>query len=338
MARLRVRIVVLLVVCLIVLGGALALVLAARANRDQMRRDSGAIVHVDFAKLMSGPRIVFRNTNLRDGYGKLAVVSLADPSGPRAISATGCDRLYATTSRVVCLSSTQGILSTHAARVLDDSLHVVQNLPLTGIPSRTRLTHDGRFVATTSFVAGDSYAGTSFSTRTLISRVGVAPRADLEGFSLWHGGHVIKPADRNFWGVTFAADDDTFFATVAWGGHTWLARGSISPQTLTTLHEDAECPSLSPDGTNVVFKQRGDLPPGKWRLADYNLATGRVTLLAETRSVDDQVEWLDDTHVLYGLARTGSEAAIYDVWSVPSDGTGQPALLIPEAWSPAIVR
>jgi hypothetical protein len=240
--------------------------------------------------------------------------------------------------KMVCLSSSAGIVTTYAAHVLDDQAHPIQSLPLTGIPSRTRLSPDAQFVSTTSFVAGDSYASTSFSTRTVITKVGGSAVGGLEDFTLLHGNHSIKPLDRNYWGVTFLPDDDTFYATVAWGGNTWLVRGSISKRTVRTLREDAECPSVSPDGKNIVFKQRGDLPPGKWRLVDYNVATGKVTPLAETRSVDDQVEWLDNSHVLYGLSRGGAQAAIDDVWSVPADGTGSPTLLIPEAWSPAVVR
>ena len=153
-----------------------------------------------------------------------------------------------------------------------------------------------------------------------------------------HNGHVIKPVDRNYWGVTFGEDDDTFYATVEWSEHTWLVRGSLSKRSIITLHEDAECPSLSPDGTRIVYKQRGDLPPGKWRLVEYDLATQQVTPLAETRSVDDQVEWLDNSQVIYGIPRTGADSSIADVWSVPSDGSGTPKLLIPEAWSPAVLR
>jgi hypothetical protein len=54
--------------------------------------------------------------------------------------------------------------------------------------------------------------------------------------------------------------------------------------------------------------------------------------------VDDQVEWLDDDHVLYGLPGQGSKAAETNVWSAPADGSGPPRLLIEKAWSPAVVR
>jgi hypothetical protein len=104
------------------------------------------------------------------------------------------------------------------------------------------------------------------------------------------------------------------------------------------MHEDAECPSLSPDGTRIVYKQRGSLPPGQWRLVEYTIATGQIVPLAETRSVDDQVEWLDNANVIYGLPRSGSQAAVDDVWEVPANGTGAPKLLIPQAWSPSVVQ
>jgi Tol biopolymer transport system component len=138
--------------------------------------------------------------------------------------------------------------------------------------------------------------------------------------------------------VTFAHDDNTFYATAAWGGHTYLVRGDIRARTLTTLQTDAECPSLSPDGSTLVYKKRNGQPPGHWRLASYDLATRTETLLAETRTVDDQVDWLDSHTVLYGIPRTGSQAAIDDIYEVPSDGTGTPKLLIQQAWSPAVIH
>ena len=89
----------------------------------------------------------------------------------------------------------------------------------------------------------------------------------------------------------------------------------------------------------MAYKTRqGNPAPGQWRLAVDDLATGKETLLAETRSVDDQVEWLDDSTVLYALPRSGSEATTTDVWQVPADGTGSPSVYIPQASSPAVVR
>jgi hypothetical protein len=56
------------------------------------------------------------------------------------------------------------------------------------------------------------------------------------------------------------------------------------------------------------------------------------TPLAEARSVDDQAAWLDNDTVMYAVRR-GARGS--DVWSVPASGGGRPALLIPDAESPA---
>jgi hypothetical protein len=331
-------VIVLAAICVVAAAGGVGYLAASRKHQDDVSHHAPPVAQMSLATLRSQPRIVFVNKALGSSYGMVAMVPLSKPAGPRALSTTSCDRVYATPSNVLCLSSNRGVVTTYAAHVLDNGFTATRPLPLTGIPSRARLSRDGTLAATTSFTAGDSYAGTSFSTRTVITPVGGTTLGSLESFTLIHDGGSVKPVDRNYWGVTFAADDDTFYATVEWSKHTWLVRGSISQRRIVTLHEDAECPSLSPDGTRIVFKQRGDLPPGKWRLVGYTVASGAVTPLAETRSVDDQVEWLDNDTVIYGLPRTGSHAAVSDVWSVPADGSGRAQLLVPEGWSPAVVR
>lgn len=335
---LRTRLIVLGVICVVALGAAVGYLLSSRDHQRAAARDAPPVPQVSLAAVEHQPRIVFRNTALGTSYGMVGMVALNAPSGPRALTGTSCDRVYATPKDILCLSSDIGVVTTYAAHVLGNDFKPTQKLQLTGIPSRARLSRDGDYAATTSFTSGDSYAGTSFSTRTVITPLGSTSTGNLEDYVLVHDGKSIKPVDRNYWGVTFADGDDTFYATVEWAKHTWLARGSISQRRIVTLHEDAECPSLSPDGTKIAYKQRGDLQAGKWRIVVYDVASGKVTPLAETRSVDDQVEWLDNSTIMYGLPRTGSQAAVDDVWAVPADGTGKPSLLIPQAWSPAVVQ
>lgn len=336
----RTRLICLAVVCVLAVGGAVGYLLNVRNQQTRARAAAPSVATTGLAALLAAPRIVFRSTALGSQYGQIAVVSLAEPSGPRAYTGVSCDRVYAARTDLLCLESVRGLVTTYRAQVLGSDLAAKQNLALSGIPSRARLSADATLAATTSFTAGDSYAGTNFSTRTVISPVagGSAAGVILETYRLIHDGAVITPVDRNIWGVTFAADDNTFYATAAWGGHTWLVRGNRAARTLTTIRSDAECPSLSPDGDQIVYKKRNGQPAGHWRLARYDLASGRETLLAETRNVDDQVDWLDATHVLYGIPRTGSQAAVDDIYSVPSDGSGSPRLLIAQAWSPAVVR
>ena len=336
--RTRTRVAVLVVICVIALGGALAYLVVSRNDQKTVAQHAPSVAQAATATIEAQPRIVFRNSAPGGLYGMVAMVSLANPAGPRAITTTSCERVYATQQHLLCLSSDRGLVATYGAHILDNEMRQTQALPFTGIPSRARFSRDGTYAATTSFTSSDSYASMTFSTRTVITPVDGQTLGSLENFTLIHDGKSIKPVDRNYWGVTFAANDDTFYATVRWSNHTWLVRGSIAQRKMVTLHEDAECPSLSPDGTHIVYKQRGNLPLGKWRLVNYDIASGKITPLAETRSVDDQVEWLDNADVMYGLPRTTSQPAITDVWSVPTTGTGQPKLLIPQASSPAVVR
>jgi hypothetical protein len=81
-------------------------------------------------------------------------------------------------------------------------------------------------------------------------------------------------------------------------------------------------PSLSPDQTKIAYKKHLDNKAracGDWPYWIFGL--GRESLLAETRSVDDQVEWLYNNRLLHTLSRPGSEATTSDVWLVSGDGT-----------------
>ena len=86
------------------------------------------------------------------------------------------------------------------------------------------------------------------------------------------------------------------------------------------------------ENLRIAFKQKvsgGGLLEVKWRLSVLDLDTLEDHPLAETRTVDDQAEWLDDGTVLYGLAS--------DTYAVAADGSGAPRLFIPRADSPVVV-
>ena len=336
----RMRIILLAAILLVTLLGAGGYVWNVQRSQTKTLASAPAVAAGgDLAAFRAEPHVVFRSTALGDGYGKIALVPVSAPSGPRAFTSVSCERVYATADDAICLSADRGIVTTFKAQLLDSSWAATRDLPLTGLPSRARLSHDGSLVATTTFVYGDSYTNPGqFSTRTVVTRTNGDVVGDIEKFKLTVDGKTLTRADKNLWGVTFA-DDDRFYATAASGRKTWLVQGSLSHHTVTALRSDVECPSLSPDGNRIAFKKHGDLPAGKWRLAVYDLRAGKETLLAETRSVDDQAEWLDNGTVVYGLPRTAaSGAATSDVWRVPADGSGRPEVLVPDAWSPAVVR
>jgi hypothetical protein len=295
----------------------------------------------DLSLLGREPVVVFRNLVPGEGYGAVGIVPLERADAPRAIAPLRCDRVYFAGGRGLCLSDNLvPFWSPPSARAFDASFTTGAEFPVGEVPSRARVAPDGRLGAMTGFVRGDSYAADGFSTRTSVLDL-VAGRSlgDLETFEVRKDGAPIRAVDVNFWGVTFAGDGNRFYATVATGGTTYLIEGDLASRSARTLRENVECPSLSPDGSRIVFKKK--VGPGEdgWRLHALDLQTLVETPLPESRSVDDQAEWLDDRHVLYGLMeRVAGGGTRTDVWVVAVDGAEPPRVYLPQASSPSVVR
>jgi hypothetical protein len=288
------------------------------------------------------PAFLVRHTGLDQSYGRLALDSGTGAPGSRQESGLNCEHLHFAGNRGVCLEALRKAVTTYSAILFDARLQPTKTLPLNGIPSRTRVSPDGRYAAITVFVAGHAYGGTDFSTETqIIDAVTGAPVvANLEKMEIWSVGGRIIAQDVNFWGVTFTNNHNRFYATMSTGAVVYLVDGDIAANRVTVIKEGIECPSLSPDQTRVAFKKR--VPStglAKWRLYVLDLASLEETPVAESRFIDEQVEWLDDGHILYTqVDPNAASPAVSDVWVVPADGSGQPALLMREAASPTVLR
>jgi hypothetical protein len=281
-------------------------------------------------------QLLFRSTALGPAYGRLSVTPLSNPDGPATPLALTCDRVHFGGGRGICLTAERGVVTTYGAVLLDDQFAMRHALPLEGAPNRTRVSPDGRRGAVTIFAKPESYEGAAVLTRTwIIDMAEGRIIGELERFSVTRDDAPLGPGILGFRGVTFAGDGNRFYATLRTRGGVQLVEGDVDARTARVIADDVECPSLSPDERRIAFLRHVPQARAVARLHVLDLDTGEVTALAEKRSVDDQVEWLDDARVAYALPQGSGSSAI---WTVQADGSGEPVMLRGNAFSPAVVR
>lgn len=331
--------------CVIVLGGIVVYALYSRDRLKQVKPDAQQAQPLEptpeqLESVRKKPYLLFRETALGPTYGRLTLVSLSKPEGTRFATDLLCDRVYATADTGVCLQATRDVLTTFNIATFDREFHIVNTSPLSGSPSRARVTRDGRRAVSTVFMAGHGYAGADFATRTVIHDLGTGKElAELEQFSVLKDGEVFKANDFNFWGVTFADGGDRFYATLMSGQKFYLVEGSVEQRQVSVIRDGVECPSLSPEGGRIAFKSR-QIEGGRlrWGLHVMDLNSRAETIVNESRSVDDQAEWLDADRLIYAMPRNVAGSGSSDIWVARADGTGTPELFVRDAISPCVVR
>jgi hypothetical protein len=239
-----------------------------------------------------------------------------------------CERVYYAAGRGICMGVAPSGVD-YTAQVFNSKMETLNTIPLSGLPSRARVSEDGRYGAMTVFVSGDSYleSSTAFSTRTYVVDMASGKAIDqLEQFHVSKDGKPFDAVNFNFWGMTFdPTDSDRFYATLGTGDHHYLVEGSIKGREMKVLRDGVECPSLSPDGKQIAYKSRIG-QSNRWHLRVLDVATLKDHAVAETRSIDDQAEWLDNDTLTYSDGT--------NVYTVPADGSGEPGLLVRDASSP----
>lgn len=289
----------------------------------------------------SSPRIFFRYTGVDENYGKLAVADLANLNAPHFVPNLSCEVVYFAAGHGICLQADRGVFTTYAAQLFDSDFHSIATLPLHGGPSRARVSPDGTLAGLTVFLSGHGYASLDFSTETMLIETATAKVvASLEtDFQVTRDGQPFQAKDFNFWGITFTPDSKHFYCTLSSNGAHHLIKGDIAARTAEIVHDNVECPSVSPDGTRVAYKKRFIIDHRlTWQLHVLDLATQTETPLAEKRSVDDQIEWLDHEHVLYAVSdNPEGSSATTNVWKADAAGKSAPEMFLAKAYSPAVV-
>ncbi|MFN7915173.1 MAG: hypothetical protein U0Q55_07520 [Vicinamibacterales bacterium] len=325
--------------------GVCGLALLGAAVGCGARDDRGQATGAEPAdSLRSRPHVYYRS--VRPGeYGKVVLADLDAPDERRAVSDLTCDRLDFGVRRGLCLAEVRGVPGIASiVKIVDVNFAVLKAFPMTGAPIRARVSPDERYGAVTVFATGEHYDA-DFTTRTwLVDLERQSLLGELESFDTTRDGTPFREVDFNFWGVTFERDPNRFYATLGTGARRFLVRGTMDSKQFETVRDGMECPSLSPDGSRVGFKKpnaNAAVGSRTWRVAVFDLASQREWLLPqETRNIDDQVEWLDDDHLLYQFAEPqGLPEEAVNTWVSPVEReSAPPRIFIKAGTSPAVVR
>lgn len=324
-------------VCLLVAGAAIAWAVV-RDGSGNTQAAGGPMDNAGSPGTISrlsqpGGAVMFRSVLPGDHWNQVGVVPMGAEEGGRTMVPLRCLRVHFDGGRGLCLAEGDGPPGSYTAYILDADLKETGAVGLGGLPSRTRVSPDGRYGATTSFVTGHSYAEDGFSTETLLIDLDEGEEiANMEEFTAYKDGEKFANEDFNYWGITFMQDSNLFYATLATGDKTYLVHGDIAAREVEVLRENVECPSISPDNTRLAFKKKvgGDLSGPIWQFHVLDLTTMTETPLSETRSIDDQIMWLGNDQVLYGDNS--------DTWVMPADGSGHPTRYMSRAISPVFIE
>jgi hypothetical protein len=304
----------------------------------------------ELTSIAAAPHVVFLSKAIDANDGLLSIASLRAPTAGRISGGLRCERASFAGKQGICLEAEGRLFMTYRATLFNEQLQPRMSFKLEGRPSRTRVSPDGRVGAITMFVTGHGYLS-AFSTKTILLDMASGDvLGDLEQFTTWRDGSRFAAPDFNFWGVTFARDSNVFYASLRTivdvqlpegkvrRAQTYLVRGELGLRKLTVVYENVECPSLSPNNRLIAYKKNVGPGPAPWRFYVLNLATMTESPIgAEPRSIDDQIEWLDDSHVLYGTYRS-SQSPLIDVYAAPIDGSEPARVFLPGAESPIVVR
>ena len=194
-----------------VVAGAASFYSFLRGRDDATHAGVATAVGAPLRSVGTTPKFLFRSTALDKNFGALAAVPLQDQKSSRRLTPLRCERVDFVVRRGICLTQNiQPLTFVTDAVIFDSRFRTLHTVELPGLASRTRISSDGRYAATTTFVHGDSYADAGFSTRTsIIDMKTGSVIVDLEKLAVTKDGESFQSVDFNFWGVTFVEEQPT---------------------------------------------------------------------------------------------------------------------------------
>ena len=286
---------------------------------------------MSLADLQARPHLVFQNVARGENYARVSVAGLDDPRAGTIATDLVCERVHFAGGQGICLAAEHGVASSYYAVTFGSNFAPKTSIPLDGSPNLARVSSDGRYAAVTVITVQATEEEVPRNQTLLIDMASGTVVADLEDFSVTRDGALVQADDLEFLGVSFLhTDSNRFYVTVRISGNIHLAEGDVAGRQMRVVHPNVSAPSISPDGTRIAYPKLITNIGPTWRFHVLDLSTLVEISLAETRSIDDQPEWLDDAHVLYGFST--------DLFVVMADGSGTPQLFLEDGLSPGVVR
>ena len=275
---------------------------------------------------------VFVDRTPGDSYGTLGYL---DTSTFRLSTDLPCGIVDYNENGGVCLNN--GLGGNGFGEILDPSLEPVRTFSAFN-PISASISPSGSVASWGGQLVGDRvYGPDNFETITRLIQADTGLTAGIEAAFVADIDEAndsgFQDLRRNYWSVSFLTDD-FFYVSRSTVNSVFVAQGQVSTSRITVLYSDVFDPEISPDGTTLVAKEvRGDTT----QLVAIDVTTANRRDLAESGQVIGQVEFFDDSTILYTLEndRGTEEEPGFDVWRLDIN-SGERSLFLANASSPAI--
>jgi hypothetical protein len=172
----------------------LALVVMALAwlRRDANHQPATAIAVATASRAATAPFLMYRTLAPPRAYGRVTIAPL-DRLEPRRLTPLRCTRVHYGGNRGLCLSEhAEGTTVSHVADVFDSAFRRHQRIELAGVPTRVRVSPDGRLASVTTYAEEESPAGERLAIESvLIDLAAGRVLADLREFALQSDDHLV---------------------------------------------------------------------------------------------------------------------------------------------------